>query len=68
MGELRILYQPREDATLESELDALAAAYRFVLESSQEKAAKVAPEPDDCNDATIVRNTEGVSLGRAPPA
>jgi hypothetical protein len=61
VGELRIFYQPREDATLKSELDALAAAYRFLIESSQEKAAKPAPEPNDRNDAAIVGHMEGVS-------
>ena len=32
-----IVYRPREDATPEAELDALAACYRYVLFSSQER-------------------------------
>jgi hypothetical protein len=34
---MRIAYQPREDATPEAELDALAACYRYVLFSLQER-------------------------------
>lgn len=54
----RITYTPRPDATPEAELSALASIYRFVLDCH---AKKIAAEPDSCNDAAIVRNTEGVS-------
>jgi hypothetical protein len=58
MGDSRIIYIPRPDATPEAELDALAAAYRCILDCH---AKKKAAESDSCNDAAIVRNTEGVS-------
>jgi hypothetical protein len=59
-----ITYAPRPDATPEAELDALAAVYRFILDC---RAKKIAAEPNDRNDAAIVRNTEGVShVGQRP--
>jgi hypothetical protein len=39
-------------------LNVLANVYRFILDCH---AKKIAAEPDSCNDAAIVRNTEGVS-------
>jgi hypothetical protein len=55
-----IVYTPRpDDATPEAaELNVLANVYRFILDCH---AKKMAAEPDSCNDAAIVRNTEGVS-------
>jgi hypothetical protein len=53
-----ITYTPRPNATPEAELDALAAAYRFILER---RAKRLATESGSCNDAGIVENTEGVS-------
>jgi hypothetical protein len=54
----RFTYTSRPDATPEAELSALAAVYRFILDSH---AKKMAAEPDSCSDAAIVRHTEGVS-------
>jgi hypothetical protein len=54
----RIIYPSRPDATPEAELNVLANVYRFILDCH---AKKIAAEPDSCNDAAIVRNTEGVS-------
>ena len=39
-------------------MNVLANVYRFILDCH---AKKVAAEPDSCNDAAIVRNTEEVS-------
>jgi hypothetical protein len=58
VGDSRIIYIPRPDATPKAELDALAAAYRFILDCH---AKKKAAKSDRCNDAAIVKNTEGVS-------
>ena len=52
------IYTSRPDTTLEAELNVLANVYRFILDCH---AKKIAAEPDSCNDAAIVRNTEGVS-------
>jgi hypothetical protein len=48
----KITYTPRPDATPETELSALTAVYKFVLESK--KAAGPAPEPND-RDGTKVK-------------
>jgi hypothetical protein len=48
MSSSRIIYRPREDATPEGELAALAAVYEFALRSKN-----AAPEPDDCHDANL---------------
>jgi hypothetical protein len=53
-----IIYTQRADTTAETELNALAAVYRFILDCH---AKKVAAEHDSCNDAAVVRHTEGVS-------
>ena len=58
MGRPSITYAPRSEATPEAELNVLANVYRFILDCH---AKKMAAEPDSCNDAAIVRNTEGVS-------
>jgi excisionase family DNA binding protein len=61
-GELkaaRVGRSVRIHATPEAaELNVLANVYRFILDCH---AKKMAAEPDSCNDAAIVRNTEGVS-------
>jgi hypothetical protein len=50
-------------------LSALAAVYRFILDSHAKKmAAEPTPEPDSCSDAAIVRHTEGVSHVEQRPA
>jgi hypothetical protein len=36
-------------------------ALAMLLEKPVKEAVEPAPEPDSCNDAAIVRNTEGVS-------
>jgi hypothetical protein len=58
MNSPRITYTSRPDATPEAELNVLANVYRFILDCHAKKGAA---EPDSCNDAAIVRNTEGVS-------
>jgi hypothetical protein len=57
-----IIYTQRADTTAETELNALATVYRFILDChAKKKAAEPAPKPDSCHDAAIVRNTEEVS-------
>ena len=56
LGNPRIVYSVRSDATPESELSALAAAYKLVLESK--KAAERAPEPDGRDDYETLANRE----------
>lgn len=58
MNSLHITYTPRPDVTPDAELNVLANVYRFILDCH---AKKIAAEPDSCNDAAKVRNTEGVS-------
>ena len=62
MNSPRITFTPRADATPEAELNVLANVYRFILDCHAKKmAAEPVPEPDSCNDAAIVTNTEEVS-------
>jgi len=58
MDSPRITYTSCPDATPEAELSVLANVYRFILDCH---AKKMSAEPDSCNDAAIVGNTEGVS-------
>jgi len=53
-----IIYTQRADTTAETELNALASVYRFILDCH---AKKIAAEPGSCNDAATVRNTKEVS-------
>jgi hypothetical protein len=55
----RIVYTPYHNATPETELSALAAAYRFIVDCHAQKIPT--PEPDGRNDDAIVRDTEEVS-------
>jgi hypothetical protein len=56
MSRARITYTPRGDATPESELDALAAIYKFVLECH---ASKKATDPTgDPNEAKEGKNLD----------
>jgi hypothetical protein len=51
VGRPSIVYQPREDASAESERMQLTAVYRFILDCHAKKtAARPAPEPDSCDD------------------
>ncbi len=43
----RVKYSQRPDATPESELNALAAAYRFILDRHERKKAAPASRPED---------------------
>jgi hypothetical protein len=52
-----ITYTRRPDAALGAELNALAGVYRFILDCHAKKQA----QPNSCNDAAMVRNTEEVS-------
>jgi hypothetical protein len=56
MDNPRITYISHPDATPEAELNVLANVYRFILDCH---AKKIAAEPDSCDDAAMVRNTEG---------
>jgi hypothetical protein len=48
MDRPRLVYVPREDATPEAELAALAAVYQFVIECAQRrKAAEVGDDGED---------------------
>jgi hypothetical protein len=51
MSDPRVFYSPREDATPEGELAALAAVYRYLLfhrhETSEDPAADGAEERDE---------------------
>ena len=61
-AEPKIVYPPRHDTTPETELNALAAVYRFILDCHAKKmAAELAPGSDGSNDTAMVRNVEGVS-------
>jgi hypothetical protein len=55
----KVIYYPRPSSTPEAELDALSAVYAVALRRHHE--SKKATEPDSCNDAAFVRNTEEVS-------
>ena len=49
---VRLTYTPRSDATMEVELEALAAVYRFVLERHEgKKKAAVQSDHDDAKGA-----------------
>ncbi len=51
MGSARITYRPNPDATPEGEARALAQAYRFVLQlSEQEKKGANPGTPDDAQE------------------
>jgi hypothetical protein len=51
MSSARITYTPRPDATPESELDALAAIYKFVLEChASKKAADPTGDPNEAKE------------------
>jgi hypothetical protein len=48
----RIVYRVRDDATPETEMNALAACYRFILNChAQREVAEPTPEPDRRDDA-----------------
>lgn len=49
MDSTRITYRPRPDATPEDEVRALAEAYRFILQASEEK--KKGARPGTLDDA-----------------
>jgi hypothetical protein len=59
----RVVYRPRESATPEAEISALASVYRFVLSKSNanQKAVEPAPEPDGHDDA---KKSEGMGSPR----
>jgi len=57
-----IVYRPREDATTEGELSALACAYGLILGGrANRKFADPAPEPDS-RDVATVKNKEEVTM------
>ncbi len=58
MDSVRITYQPRSDATLEGELAALVAVYKFVREAhARKKAAAPSGQDDAKGDKDYVRAT-----------
>jgi hypothetical protein len=62
MGSARIIYTPRE-ATLEGELNALAAAYRFILDCHAKKKATSPGNPDDAEDVDNDRTATEIIPG-----
>jgi len=55
MSSARITYTPRPDATPESELDALAAIYKFILEChASKKAADPTGDPNEVKEVEAV--------------
>jgi hypothetical protein len=52
MDNRRIVYSPRPDATVGTELNALSTVYKFVLSKSNasQNAVESAPEPDGHDD------------------
>jgi hypothetical protein len=66
VSSLRISYSPRFDATPEAKRAALAAAYRFILDShAQKKATEHILEPSDGDDGAIVGPQRGGESCRA---
>jgi hypothetical protein len=64
----RIRYTSRPDTTPETELNALATVYRFILDCHTKKmAVELAPVSDGSNDPAMVRNMEGGGSCRAAP-
>ena len=61
MSSPRISYVPHPDATPEAERYALANVFKFVLARDYAKDGGGPSAKGDCNDATLVRKTEGVS-------
>jgi hypothetical protein len=64
MGSTRITYRPRPDATPEGEVRALAQAYRFILQASEEKKKGARPgTPDDVRkDHKSAHTAKGILL------
>jgi len=62
MSSARITYTPRPDATRESELDALAAVYKFVLECHASKKGA-----DPTGDRNEVKEVEAVDPEQSLP-
>jgi hypothetical protein len=59
MTSIRVTYAPRSDATaVASELDALSAVYKFLIESAASKKAAEPTQPGDRDDTPSVTNTE----------
>jgi hypothetical protein len=51
MGSSRLTYSPLPDATPEDELDALVAAYKFILECHEsKKAADLTSDPNEAKE------------------
>lgn len=61
MSKPRISYIPHPDATFEAERSALANVFKFVLAGDCAKGRDRPSDKSDCDDATLVRNTEEVS-------
>ena len=61
MSSPRISYVPHPDATPEAERSALANVFKFVLARDCTKDKGRPSDKSDCDDATLVSNTEGVS-------
>jgi hypothetical protein len=62
MNSRRIDYTPHPDATPETELSALAAAYRFILERRAKKKATCPGGPDDAEDLENDRTAAEIIL------
>ena len=61
MNSSRISYAPQPGATPEAERSALANVFKFVLTRDCAKDRGRPSDKSDFGDATLLRNTEGVS-------
>ena len=60
MSEARIVYTPRADVTSESEVVALAAVYRFLLNRHAKKMAAHPGAPDDAEESKNARTATAI--------
>ncbi len=59
MNSPHVVYKPRPDATPETEISALRAVYKLVLE--RKKAVEPAPEPDSRDDTKEPKNDGAIT-------
>jgi hypothetical protein len=75
MSSLRIVYAPRDDATPEGELDALANVYAYILRIAQEKkkaglagpAESKNPKRHERSSSSMIPKAEPRSIGEFVP-
>ena len=61
MSSYSVFYSPHPNATPEAERSALANVFKFLLARDCAKDRGRPSAKSDCDDATLVRNTEGAS-------